>query len=118
MESTRIKGMVLKYYELIDQDRIEELLNLFSKDIYYKRCKNEIRGMKDFEAFYRKERSISGRHKVIRVIVQSYVAVVEGSFEGNWKDGTPIKIDFADIYFFNKEGKIYERHTYTDQGKV
>lgn len=122
IEPTKIKEIIRRYYELVDNNKIKDLLKLFSNDIYYRRCKNEIRGMKEFKDFYNnfynKERSISGKHKVIRVIIQNRIAVVEGTFEGKWNDGVPLTISFSDIHFFNDEGKIHERHTYTDQGKV
>ena len=95
------------------------MLQLFDQKIYYKRCALELNGMQEFEKFYRQNRSISGQHTILHMLFdENGIVFVEGKFEGAWRDGTPLAIQFADIFFFNSRGFIQERHTYTDQGNV
>jgi len=113
------KEKIIQYYDLVDAGDIEALLSLFSTDIYYRRCKQEIRGEKEFRNFYENDRSISGKHTITKLFeIDEKTFVVEGTFLGNRKTGEPLSIGFTDIHYLNDEDKIYERHTYTDQGKV
>lgn len=113
------KKSVLDYYKFVDESNIPALLSLFSEDVYYRRCTLELKGMEEFEKFYRKGRSISGKHTIDNIFSgPNDSIVVEGHFDGKWKDGRTLFLRFSDFFFFNKEGKIYKRHTYTDVGQV
>lgn len=119
MDTTDFVSLVKNYYTYVDDSQLDDLLDLFSDDSYYKRCGLEIRGKQELETFYRQGRSISGKHAINNIFTSpDNSVIVEGSFVGVWRDGTPISINFSDFFFFNEDYKIRERHTYTDQGKV
>lgn len=111
--------IVNTYYKLVDDKELDNLLSLFSQNIYYKRCGLEIRGMDELEKFYKQGRSIAGKHTITKIYQSNDDSVVaEGRFDGQWNDGRPLSIHFADFFFFDGDAKIFERHTYTDQGVV
>ena len=116
---SKLVNFIKNYYLYVDNSQLDDLLDLFSHDSYYKRCKLEIRGKAELEKFYKQGRSISGKHSIFKITeVSGNSIIVEGSFDGQWKDGTPLSIHFSDFFFFNQEDKISEGHTYTDQGSV
>ena len=115
---SRLAILVESYYSFVDAARLDDLLALFSRDIYYKRCRQEIHGIAQMEQFYREQRKLQGKHSNLHIIDDSNnIVVVEGSFDGQ-VGNQPISIQFVDLFFFNKQSKIYERHTYTDQGTI
>jgi hypothetical protein len=85
---------------------------LFSEDVYYKRCEEEIQGMDAFRNFYLKERTLEGEHTVSDSIIEGNKAAVYGIFHGT--DGKVL--EFSDHFTFNDSGKICERRTYLAQG--
>lgn len=110
---------IKSYYSYVDEDRIDKVLELFSDDVYYRRCKQEIKGKDNFKKFYEQERNIKGKHTIKNLFqVNEKIYIVEGNFTGKKDDNTDLSLEFVDIHFFNDSEKIYERHTYTDQGKV
>lgn len=114
-----VSSIVRSYYDLVDNEALEELFELFSEDIVYHRPGQEtIRGMDAFREFYRKDRPLeAGEHVIHDIIVEDDKAAVRGTFTGVQADSS-VEFDFADIHFLNEKGEIYERFTYTDRDTI
>ena len=109
---------VRAYYDAVDDDRIDDLLDLFADDVVYDRPgQQSIEGKADLEAFYREERPLEdGSHDVHDVLVDESRAAVRGTFSGV-QDGEAVEFGFADVHVF-EDGRIAERYTYTDRDTV
>lgn len=109
---------VHEYYDAVDADRIDDLLDLFADDVVYDRPgQPPIEGKVDLEAFYREDRPLEdGRHAVHDVLVDGSRAAVRGTFSGV-QDGERVEFGFADVHVF-EDGRIAKRYTYTDRDTV
>jgi len=101
-----------KYYKYVDEEKIEEMLNLFSLNILYFRCDKEIKGIENLRKFYKEVRKIKGKHKIKSIISENNIVTVRGIFEGKGSQGNEIKLSFADFFYFDNQGKINKRFTY------
>ncbi len=108
---------VMAYYNFVDRKEYEHLLDLFADDIIYRRCSQVFNGKEALRNFYTQERDLLGKHRLENVLGENNVVVVEGRFEGT-KNDSPFQVRFSDFFWFNANGRIKERHTYTDQGRV
>ncbi|CQH50501.1 DUF1486 family protein [Halobacterium hubeiense] len=109
---------VHEYYDAVDADRIDDLLDLFADDVVYDRPgQPPIEGKAELEAFYREGRPLEdGSHTVHDVLVDGSRAAVRGTFSGV-QDGEDVEFGFADVHVF-EDGRIAERYTYTDRDTV
>jgi len=107
---------VKKYYKYVDNKEIDKLLDLFSDDIIYIRSGKEIKGMKKFKEFYKKERRLKGKHKITKIIDTKEVVITRGEFKGKNAQNNKVKVGFADFFQFNNKGKINRRETYLSEG--
>ena len=107
-----LQAIVLKYYQLIDKHKIDQVLHLFSETAQYMRCGEVYSGIKALEKFYKTERKIRGSHDIKNLWVIGQTGIVEGVFTGKGADGQPKKVGFADFFTFNEETQIQNRHTY------
>ncbi len=105
---------VLRYYETVDADAVEELVALFSADAVYRRPGYEpLEGRAAIERFYRGARVIeSGRHTLTHVTAEAAAVAVHGEFEGVLKDGTRVALRFADFFEFDAQGLFARRDTF------
>lgn len=105
---------VRSYYELVDNDDVAGLLDLFAPDATYRRPGyDDLRGRSGLEAFYRHERIIeSGRHTVLSCVVEQTEAFVRGSFVGTLTDGSSASLEFADYFSFDDARLIERRQSY------
>lgn len=119
MDREHVETIVRKYYEHVDDERFEELFDLFADDIKYHRPgRPPIDGKPEFERFYQEERPIEeGSHVINSLIIDTQDVAVRGEFTGV-QNGTAVSLSFADIHRFNQEGKISERWSYTDRDSV
>lgn len=104
------------YYWFVDGNDFESLFSLFAKDVVYRRCENKITGIAGLKKFYKKERTIKGRHKLDNVVFEGKNVAVRGTFKGTNGSGNKVELAFADFFVFNKQGKIAERFTYLAKG--
>lgn len=104
--------ILLKYYELVDREQIDEVITLFAQTATYRRCEVLYQGIAEIENFYRTERKIRGRHTIGNCWVVGQIGIVEGVFTGKGVDESPKEVNFADFFTFDDEGKIADRHTY------
>ncbi len=109
-----IKEKVMKYYELVDNEDFEELLELFSKNTVYLRCGKEIEGLENLEKFYLEERKIKGTHTIEEIHIFENEIIIKGVFN-KVNDGGGV-IRFVDIFYFNEEELISRRETYLASG--
>jgi len=109
---------VRAYYDAVDDERIDDLLELFADDVVYDRPgQPPIEGKDELEAFYREQRPLEdGSHTVHDVLVDDGEAAVRGTFSGV-QDGDDVAFGFADVHVF-EDGRIAERYTYTDRDTV
>ncbi len=114
-----LEDIVKKYYRAVDENNLDILFSLFSNDIIYERPGYEpLKGMEEFQNFYRSSRIIkSGHHTIFNIIVKEPYVVVEGEFNGVLKNGNRSYTKFVDVYKFHNE-KICFRHTYFDGANV
>lgn len=116
MRKKSYKNLVKDYYSFVDGNDFESLFLLFAKDVVYRRCENKIVGIADLKKFYKKDRTIKGRHKLENIVVEEENVAVRGTFKGTNGSGNKVKLAFADFFVFNKRGKIAERFTYLAEG--
>jgi len=107
-----LRSKVLSYYELIDQEKIDKVVNLFAPAATYARCEKLYNGVSEIENFYRNDRKIRGRHEIRSVWTTGQTGIVEGVFTGKGGDDSPRQVGFADFFTFDSEGKIVNRRTY------
>lgn len=107
------------YYEYVDADAIDNLVELFAEDIVYERPGHPaIDGIVDFRRFYEEERPIGASdHTVDKLYVDGETVIVRGRFEGTLA-GETVAFGFADFHRFNDDGEIEHRWTYTNLGTV
>lgn len=108
--------LVMNYYTFVDSGDFESLYSLFSSDIFYKRCEQEISGIEQLKEFYEQERKINGRHTINDIIVNKKSVVVRGVFSGVNNNNESIKLEFADFFDFDDTDKIHKRFTYLANG--
>lgn len=110
------RDLVKSYYRFVDDSNFESLFLLFAKDVVYRRCENKITGIAGLKKFYKKERTIRGKHKLENIVVEGKNVAVHGTFKGTNGFGNKVDLAFADFFVFNKRGKIAERFTYLADG--
>ncbi|MFB6094326.1 MAG: nuclear transport factor 2 family protein [Halanaeroarchaeum sp.] len=112
-------GTVRRYYDLVDEDAVGALVDLFAPDVVYERPgQDRIEGREELERFYREGRPLSaGTHEVHRVIEGREAVATRGTFTGE-QDGEAVELGFADVFTFDEEGRIATRFTYTDRDTV
>ena len=108
-----------QYYDLVDEERYQELFALFAEDVVYERPgQDPLEGKAEFERFYLKARPLrDGSHTLHDVLLDGDTAAVRGSFSGV-QDGESVTFGFADFHTFDDDGKIAFRYTYTDRDTV
>ena len=110
------EDLVMSYYKFVDTGDFESLYSLFSDDIVYKRCEQEICGIEDFMNFYENERKINGKHTINNIIVNKKYVVTRGVFTGINSNNESIELEFADFFEFDISCKINKRFTYLANG--
>lgn len=110
---------VRRYYDLVDENEVAALVDLFAPDVVYERPgQDRIEGRDELEHFYREGRPLSaGTHEVHRVIEGEDAVATRGTFSGE-QDGNAVELGFADVFTFDGEGRILTRYTYTDRDTV
>lgn len=107
------KELVLEYYQAIDSQEIDHVVELFADDATYERPGYApLVGVAAIEEFYRTERVIdSGVHSVSNLLVDGHKVAVEGEFIGRLRDGSDVTVRFAD-FFLVMSSRFARRHTY------
>ncbi|MFC7215429.1 nuclear transport factor 2 family protein [Saliphagus sp. GCM10025334] len=130
------EALVRRYYDRVDADDVEGLLELFSETITYERPgQDPIEGREELRTFYERDRPLEdGEHRLDAVIVDASDTgddpgdagdddsggnrvAVRGRFSGV-QDGETVSFGFADFHELSPEGVIENRWTYTDRDTV
>jgi ketosteroid isomerase-like protein len=108
--------IVRDYYTNIDSRDIPAALACFAGDAVYRRPGyDELVGLAAIEDFYRNTRDLgAGGHVIDSVVGSGHEVAVRGRFEGEYRDGTPLRVRFADFWLFSGE-KVVERNSYLFQ---
>jgi ketosteroid isomerase-like protein len=108
-----MRTTVESYYRFVDANNLDGLVALFTSDCTYHRPGYPpIVGQPALRAFYTDTRIISaGRHVLVRVLQDEDAAAVEGTFEGQLKNGEQVSVRFSD-FFTMRGGLIAARRTY------
>lgn len=114
MSTSDPRRAVQRYYDALDRDDLEAVLELFSGDALYRRPGYEvIAGMERLRAYYSGDRKLAaGRHLVRDVIVEGQRAAAHGMYEGQLKDGERTTMGFGAFFTFDMNGRIAEHTTY------
>ncbi len=117
-ESTEAR--VRRYYDRVDANDVEGVLDCFADDgVYHRPGYEPMRGRDALAAFYGGERVIAaGRHELDEVVVDGARAAVRGRFVGTLKDGSEARVGFADFMVLDAEGRFVTRHSYFDRPAV
>lgn len=104
---------VQAYYDRVDANDVDGLLELFAENAWYERPGyDRFTGRPALRAFYSGARVIeSGRHTISRTVEGRDCVAVEGRFEGRLKDGRDVSLRFADFFELDGE-RIGGRRTY------
>ncbi|MDX6432943.1 MAG: uncharacterized protein QOE54_5309 [Streptosporangiaceae bacterium] len=104
--------IVRNYYELVDADKVDDLVALFHDEVVYERQGTpEINGKAALRRFYEEERIIAeGSHRLGSVLTDGDWVAVRGRFEGTLTNGDRVEIRFTDWHRF-RDGLIDRRET-------
>ncbi|ESQ01307.1 nuclear transport factor 2 family protein [Streptomyces sp. ZG43] len=113
-EVDQITDRVRRYYTLVDDGDVHGVVGLFADNAVYERPGYDpIVGRGGLDAFYRGQRVIdSGSHTVVKLVVGTGEAAVEGEFRGTLKDGSEVDLRFADFFRFGEDLLFEVRNTY------
>ncbi|MFL6124157.1 nuclear transport factor 2 family protein [Actinophytocola sp.] len=108
------RAAVERYYRLVDANRVSELVELFAEDsVYHRPGYRPLVGRAELTAFYTGERVIeSGRHVLSAVLTDGPRTAVHGEFTGRLKDGSDVRIRFADFFEVAADGLFSRRETF------
>lgn len=109
-----LRAAVQGYYDAMDADDIDAVLEFFSGDVLYRRPGYErIMGLDALRHYYTGDRKIApGRHVLTSVIVEGQRVAAHGMFEGPLKDGGETAVGFAAFFVFDSNGRAAEHTTY------
>ncbi|OIB58459.1 nuclear transport factor 2 family protein [Natrialba sp. SSL1] len=114
------ESIVRDYYDTVDDERYDDLVELFTEDVRYERPgQGAITGREALREFYLEGRPLeNGSHEVHDVVVddQTNTAAVRGSFSGV-QHGESVEFGFADFHEL-EDGRIARRYTFTDRDEV
>ena len=109
-----LRTAVLGYYEAMDRDDIDAVLEFFSGDVLYRRPGyDRISGMEALRQYYASDRKIAtGRHVLTSVLVDGQRVAAHGIFDGDLRDGQPTSVGFAAFFLFDQHGRAADHTTY------
>lgn len=112
--TAQLKAAVQGYYDALDSDDIESVLDAFSGDVLYRRPGYEtISGMDQLRAYYSADRKLTaGRHVLRAMIAEENSVAAHGVYDGALKEGGSTSMGFAAIFVFDNNGRIAEHTTY------
>lgn len=110
----QVTETIRRYYKLVDRGDVDGLVELFAERAVYQRPGYApIVGRIQLDEFYSNQRMIdSGRHAVVKIVVDAGNVAVEGTFAGTLKDGSEVGLRFADFFVVDENLLIRARNTY------
>ena len=114
MTSTITSAGIREFYRLVDAGDLTGLAALFTEDARYDRPGYPpLLGRDAIDHFYRYDRVIAaGRHQLDSIVVSGNETAVRGSFEGELRDGSPVRHRFAEFFRRTDDGLISARETF------
>lgn len=108
------EDQVRRYYELVDNRDVDNLVALFGPDaVYHRPGYDPLRGRDQLRRFYLEQRVIrEGKHTLDAVIVSGAEVAVQGSFHGVVRDGKIVDARFADFFTIGSDGTFSRRDTF------
>jgi ketosteroid isomerase-like protein len=108
------EDQVRRYYETVDRDDVDAVVELFSDEIVYERPGYPtIHGHAQLREFYDKSRVIeSGKHVVATVVANYPQVAVNGQFNGRLRSGSTVSVRFADFFRLDGDGRFVRRDTF------
>ncbi|GAB76864.1 Ketosteroid isomerase-related protein [Austwickia chelonae] len=105
---------VQRYYEALDRDDLDAVLECFSGDVLYRRPGYPVMtGSEQLRAYYSDERRLArGRHSVRNLLVDGQQVAVQGTYEGELREGDRTVVDFAAFFVVDGNDRICEHATY------
>ncbi|MBW3084744.1 hypothetical protein KEM60_00933 [Austwickia sp. TVS 96-490-7B] len=105
---------VQRYYDALDQDDLDAVLEGFSGDVLYRRPGYDtIVGIDQLRSYYAEERRLApGRHLLRDVLVEENRVAAHGAYEGRTVDGEQTAVGFAAFFVFDANGRISEHTTF------
>lgn len=109
-----LRRAVHRYYDALDRDDLEAVLECFSGDALYRRPGyGDITGTDQLRSYYASDRKLAaGRHLVREVLVDGQRAAAQGMYEGQLKGGERTTMGFGAFFGFDALGRISEHTTY------
>jgi ketosteroid isomerase-like protein len=113
-EATAAATAVRRYYQLVDANDVQSLLDLFTPDAVYHRPGYEpLVGRGDLERFYSADRVIAtGEHSLTTLVAAGDRVAAHGEFSGTLKDGSQVSLRFADFFTARADGRFTRRDTF------
>jgi ketosteroid isomerase-like protein len=110
-----LKERVLRYFRLVDEGRIEEMLALFGEGIVYRRTGvDPIVGLPAMRAFYEGPRGIvTIRHDIVALVREGDCVAIEGRARATLTDGGSFDRRIGEFFRF-RDDLIVERNGYDD----
>lgn len=109
---------ICEYYARIDRSDLDWVVAIFDSAAVYERADATYAGLEAIDRFFRKERHIRGVHHVDRIFTNAEedTVVAIGRFQGAGKRGDARDVRFADIWEFNRSGRVARRRTFLALG--
>ncbi len=111
---TDLRRAVQGYYDALDSDDVESVLEFFSGDVLYQRPGYErMNGIEALRRYYEETRLIApGRHVLRTMIVEGHQVAAHGEWEGELREGGRRTVGFAAFFVFDGNGRAAEHTTY------
>ncbi|GAB97339.1 ketosteroid isomerase-like protein [Kineosphaera limosa] len=109
-----LRRAVQGYYDALDADDMESVLEFFSGDVLYQRPGYQrMVGIDDVRRYYEQGRLIApGRHVLRTLVVEGNNVAAHGEYEGDLKEGGRRTVGFAAFFVFDGNGRAAEHTTY------
>jgi len=113
--SSELGERVLEYFRLVDQARLDEMYDMYTDDIFYKRAGTEpIIGKAALIAFFQGPRGVASiRHDMKVVAAEGNCVAVEGRAQATLLAGGDFDRQIAEFFWFDGD-RISRRHGYVD----
>ena len=107
---------IKEYYQRIDANDTDWVVDLFADDAVYARANSRFEGKHSIENFFRNGRKIRGTHGIENACAVDNRVFAKGEFVGVGDAGDDRRVRFLDVWYFEPGGKVTLRETYLALG--